>query len=641
MDFGLLILVIALFALFIWQKKNTDKAITTIQELQQKNSEEISTKIDEMSENFSKDVSNVSESVNSLKETVDMTSSEMNSSLQEAKENTVVLRGELTTQFESVDLKIKSLTDELASVKEQNAKLKKDLEFFTKIDEDATKLNDFADEEQQEALIQKALEQISGVETNQVSEENKSESKTSEQAEKESQNLISEVLSSDSDAIIAPSILDEEQRVAFDTMSNTKQNLFITGKAGTGKSFLLKLFVRANKEKKVVLLAPTGISAINIGGATLHSAFGYTNLVNASIEELEKGIVKLNRDKRQVLASVDTIIIDEISMVRSDTFEKIDRILKNIARNDKLFGGKQLILFGDLFQLPPIAKPDEYRFLQDRFGGIYFFNSDIYKKADFKFIELSINHRQQDDVPFFNVLNRIREGKINSDDLSVLNQRTSFDEDDLRRVIRLFPRKDEAERVNIKELEKIKAKEYIYDATVTYSKPNMTTSLKWNSFPIDEHLRLRLGALVMMVANDTEKRWANGTLGIVSALGEDYIKVKISDSKGHINEYTLVKFEFEEQEAIYRNKRIEYESIFKVKQFPVTLAYAITIHKSQGMTYQQIACDITECFTTGQAYVALSRCSSLAGLYLLKDVDANILNVDPDVKEFYLNQINK
>jgi len=533
-----------------------------------------------------------------------------------------------------IEKEIKALSDNIAILTEENSKLRKELEFFTKIDEDATRLNTTEDKEKEEQLMLKALAEVdtdaSGMNTiyhsfQEVSDE-------TERIIHDNNSMLDKIDESFS-------VLDKEQQDAFKIMSSSNQNMFITGKAGTGKSFLLKLFVRANNKKKVVLLAPTGISAININGATIHSAFGYANLVQASIEELENNIIKLNKDKRQVLYNVDTIIIDEISMVRADTFEKIDRILKSICRNNELFGGKQLILFGDLFQLPPITKPDEYRFLQDRFGGIYFFNSDVYKKGNFRFIELSINHRQQSDIPFFNVLNKIREGCVNSDDLAILNARTIFNVEELRRVIRLFPRKDEAERVNIQELEKIPAKEYVYDAVLKYSKPNMTGTLKWNSFPIEQHLRLKLGALVMMVANDSEKRWVNGTLGIISGLGNDYIKVKISNTSGITNEYQLSRYSFEEQEATYIDGKIEYESIFMVEQFPVTLAYAITIHKSQGMTYQQIACDVSECFTTGQAYVALSRCNTLSGLYLLKSVEANNLRVDENIRKFYLSQI--
>lgn len=632
MEIVLLILVIVLFGLFFWQKKNSDESIKTIDEFQQKTKTEMESQLDDMNGAFSKSIEEVSVSVKVLSESLDDSTQTLRKSIQGMKENAEKLKSDVDIEFETIDQRIAKLTELLKITLEDNAKLKKDLRFFTEIGSDATKLNETEDEATTEKLIQEALTEISSVRIKKKAESQ--QKKISDEATAENLVRISENAGTKV-TLGVPSILDDEQKEAFNTMMNTDHNMFITGKAGTGKSFLLRLFVRANSKKKVVLLAPTGISAINIDGATIHTAFGYKNLVNASLEELEQGKLQLNSNKRKVLEKVDTIVIDEISMVRADTFEKMDRILKQIMQNDKLFGGKQMILFGDLFQLPPITKSEEYRFLNDRFGGIYFFNSDAYKAGNFNFIELSINHRQKDDEPFFNLLNRIREGKVCNQDLAVLNSRTNYSEEDFRRVIRLFPRKDEAESVNREELEKINAKLYEYEAKVIYTKSNMTKTMKENTFPISKTLKLKLGALIMMVANDTEKRWANGTLGIVSGLGDDFIKVNINGV-----EYSLSPYEFEEQEAIYKNGRIQYETIYKVEQYPLVLAYAITIHKSQGMTYQQVACDISHCFSPGQAYVALSRCSSLSGLYLLNSVNSDILSVDQDIKEFYLSNIN-
>ena len=320
-------------------------------------------------------------------------------------------------------------------------------------------------------------------------------------------------------------------------------------------------------------------------------------------------------------------------MVRADTFDKIDKILRIINENDKPFGGKQMLLFGDLFQLPPIARKEEIKFLTDRYGGVYFFQSNAYKKADFTFFELSLNHRQKDDTFFYEVLNRIREGKTTNHDISALNKRVVQSGEDLRRVLTLFPKKADAEMVNREELKKIEAKEYSYDAKIIFNKKNQQTPNLDNRFPIMNVLKLKRGALVMLVANDPLGRWVNGTLGIVSSLQDDEIKVSID---GRVYDVTPVTFI--EQEAVYKNGKINYEDVLKVEQFPVVLAYAITIHKSQGMTYKRVACDITTCFTSGQAYVALSRCNSLEGLHLLGEVSYDITRVDNLVKEFYLNQ---
>jgi ATP-dependent exoDNAse (exonuclease V) alpha subunit len=230
-------------------------------------------------------------------------------------------------------------------------------------------------------------------------------------------------------------------------------------------------------------------------------------------------------------------------------------------------------------------------------------------------------------------LNRVREGKTTNHDITVLNKRVIKNSEDLRRVLTLFPKKADAEWVNREELEKIEAKEYSYDAKIIFNKKNQQTPNLDNKFPIMNVLKLKRGALVMLVTNDPGGRWVNGTLGIVSSLQDDEIKVSIDGRN-----YDVTPFTFTEQEAIYKNGRINYEDVLKVEQFPIVLAYAITIHKSQGMTYKRIACDITTCFTSGQAYVALSRCSSLEGLHLLDEVSDDITKVDNLVKEFYLHQ---
>jgi len=319
-------------------------------------------------------------------------------------------------------------------------------------------------------------------------------------------------------------------------------------------------------------------------------------------------------------------------MVRADTFDKIDKILKVINNNNRPFGGKQIIAFGDLFQLPPIAKRDEEQYLREKYGGIFFFFSNAYKDGDFKFIELTNNHRQEKDARFFEVLNRMREGRITDEDIALVNERVCVNGDELRRVVRLFPRKQEAEQVNALELERIPAREYTNEARVMLNKYNNQNINIDNTFPITKTLKLKLGALIMMIENDAGKRWVNGTLGIISFISNETIKVKINDI-----EHEVHKSVFETREATYIGGRIEYEVVLQVEQYPIVLAYAITIHKSQGMTYQRIACDISDCFAPGQAYVALSRCSSLNGISLLNSITRAEVAVDSEVKNFYIN----
>ena len=424
--------------------------------------------------------------------------------------------------------------------------------------------------------------------------------------------------------------LDSQQEQARKLMDETNENYFLSGKAGTGKSYLLDTF-RNETQKKTLVLAPTGIAALNVRGATLHSAFGYYNLVKLNIEDISPKTIRLKSDKQLVLQEVETIIIDEISMVRADIFEKIDKILQIVNKNNAPFGGKQILLFGDLFQLPPVVtKKLEFEYLLDNFGGIYFFNSNSYKRGNFKYLELTQNHRQMQDKQYFELLNRVREGKSTSEDVDLLNSRIYFNGSIYDRFTTLFPTKAEAERVNKEHIQSLETKEYSYDARVVYDRdPNQNKVIE-SIFPITEHLQLKEGALVMMVANDTSHRWVNGTMGIIKKLANDRIYVSIDKQT-----YEVHRITFSEQEVIYRNKRIQYEDIFTVEQFPLVLAYAITIHKSQGQTLRNIICDINNCFATGQAYVALSRCSSLEGLHLIEPVVSSNIQVDHDVLDFY------
>lgn len=429
--------------------------------------------------------------------------------------------------------------------------------------------------------------------------------------------------------------LDPEQSAVCGEMENSNINFFITGKAGTGKSFLLNTF-RKETKKGTIVLAPTGIAALNVGGATLHSAFGYHNLVNLDINEIFSWTIRLKSEKQLVLKHVSTIIIDEISMVRADTFDKIDRILKVINNNNKPFGGKQILLFGDLFQLPPVAQPREREYLYDRYGGIHFFCADAYKRANFHFRELTINHRQKEDAEYFELLNRVRDGSVTLEDIETLNARVVQDSSVYDRFTTLLPTKAEVERLNQNHIRRLNSREYTYEATIIHDKhPDKNRSLE-ALFPINKTLHLKKGALVMMVANDPGHRWVNGKLGIVSELSNKGISVAIDR-----NVYDIHPFEFSEQEVTYENGKLTYENILTITQYPIVPAYAITIHKSQGQTYQNIVCDIDRCFADGQAYVALSRCANLNGLHLARQISRASIRVDKNVLDFYHKSISQ
>ncbi|MBR3173714.1 MAG: AAA family ATPase, partial [Eubacterium sp.] len=383
--------------------------------------------------------------------------------------------------------------------------------------------------------------------------------------------------------------------------------------------------------KKVLKLAPTGVAALNIKGVTIHKAFEYENLEVLPYNLINKDNVFFRPNKLRVLKEAETLIIDEISMVNAEIFDRIDQLLRIACDSDELFAGKHIILFGDVFQLPPVLTSNRYYDYKKRYGSVYFFNSPPFKLGGFRFIELTVNHRQEEDKAYFDMLNRLREnGSFDNSDLETLNSRYVSDRSQLRRMITLYPRKENVNIINKKELDAIDAPVFTYHAQVVINEKNDQTTNFENRFPISETLELKVGALIMMVQNDIFNRWVNGTLGIVSSLGADEVFVTIDGV-----EYEVKRATFDEREPRYVNGKIKYFPVFSVSQFPLVIAYAVTIHKAQGMTYKQIACDLSECFAPGQSYVALSRCESLEGLHLLNKLSPETVGVDKEVLDFY------
>ena len=504
---------------------------------------------------------------------------------------------------------IRRQSEEIERLKSEIEELNRKLSIFTEIGADSKELNSDFSREENDKLIDDLLESV----------------------ENEKPKSAPEIISSVA-AASAGGNLDEEQKAAFRAMENTNENFFITGKAGTGKSFLLRMFERGTS-KKVLKLAPTGVAALNIGGATIHSVFGFNNLEQTDIDDISERTVSLSSSTQVVLREIETIIIDEISMVNADIFEKISEILKQVAKSNKPFGGKQMLIFGDVFQLPPVVGREEEKRLKNRFGGVFFFDSAAYRDGKFNFIELKINHRQEGDHRFFEVLNHVREGNLTDEDLDLVNQRVVKDPDALRRIVRLYPKRKDAERVNSEELDKIPAREHSFEAVIDINKLRDKVIDIEKYFQVSAVLKLKKGALVMLTKNDAGKRWVNGTLGIVSRIEDGHVFVTINDM-----EHEVTPEAFEQREPVYEDGEISYRVVLRVVQFPILLAYAITIHKSQGSTYKRIACDPYDCFAPGQAYVALSRCESLSGLHLLKALSPEKIKVDFHVKEFYLEQ---
>lgn len=321
----------------------------------------------------------------------------------------------------------KEFLEKIENINKENEQLRTKLEIFTEISSDSQQLNEIDDLVNQEQKLEKASSEIDRHYAIYFQKKVVEDNKTAIDIES------FEPSKSDS-------ILDSDQMRAYSAMENTNDNFFITGKAGTGKSFLLRLF-ELKTEKTTLKVAPTGIAALNVNGSTIHSTFGFYNLVDLDVENINMETIRLKSEKKMVLKFVKTIIIDEISMVRADTFDKIDRILRVINNCNDLFGGKQVLVFGDLFQLPPIVNKEEEDYLKNKYGGIFFFFSNAYKQANFNFIELETNHRQREDGKFYEMLNRIRVNLVTEDDILMMNRRVSTNSDNLRRVVRLYPTK--------------------------------------------------------------------------------------------------------------------------------------------------------------------------------------------------------
>lgn len=419
--------------------------------------------------------------------------------------------------------------------------------------------------------------------------------------------------------------LSEGQRKIFDLMENTKRNLFVTGKAGTGKSFLLKYF-KEHTKKSVLYTAPTGIAAINIGGVTIHSIFGFDNVQDGV------NYFKIPSDKREILQCIDVLVIDEISMARVDTFEQVDKILKFVNRSKLPFGGKQVIVFGDVLQLPPVVKEKaELECFYAKYGNIFFFNSNAYKEGNFESYELSTIFRQKDGL-FIDILNDVRIGKLTPESADVLNRHCISNYP--KNVTQLVPLNALANNINEERLREINAKEYTYSAIIKTDK-----KIREEDYRCAFNLKLKVGAHIMMITNDNDLgRWVNGSVGVVSALSDDHIKVIINGK-----EHTVERYDFVKNKCIYdrEKKKLIYIPESHVIQYPLILSYAITIHKSQGMTYSEVVCDLEKCFECGQVYVALSRCSNFEKLYLVTKLAADVVLVNRTVMEFYNSQMRQ
>lgn len=412
--------------------------------------------------------------------------------------------------------------------------------------------------------------------------------------------------------------LSEEQQRIFKKIENSNEHFFITGKAGTGKSVLLQYF-KQKSAKKVVVCAPTGVAALNVGGQTIHSLF---RIPPAFIER--DSLKPVTYKTALLLRNIDTVVIDEISMVRADLMDAIDHRLRQ-ARNSNLpFGGVQIVMFGDLYQLPPVVNdPELHKYFADNNGGYYFFNAHAWRNARFNIYELTNIFRQKDEI-FISVLNAIRKGKMTDEHLTTLNIRAGvgIPEDG---IITLATTNQAVNEINDYHLGKLPGKIYEYRATII-------GDLEQSSFPTEEILRFKQGSQVMLLRNDKEKRWVNGSIGQITSLSNDEIKVNIDGYTYSIPPETWSKIRYTYNPE---TKKIEEEVVSSFTQYPLRLAWAITIHKSQGHTYGSVAVDMGDgAFAHGQTYVAISRCKSLEGLYLKREIVREDIIVDPSIIDF-------
>jgi hypothetical protein len=440
-------------------------------------------------------------------------------------------------------------------------------------------------------------------------------------------------------------IKDQYFELAENYIRFTRQNLFITGKAGTGKSTFLK-YIRQIGHKNMVILAPTGVAAINAGGSTIHSFFNLpfspfiSDRLNADDTATGDTLgehqlfsrLRYRRDKIQLLRELELIIIDEISMVRCDVLDAIDSILRHYrGRKGVPFGGVQAVLIGDVLQLPPIAKPEEWDILRQFYRSAFFFHSRVLEDNPITQIRFEHIYRQKDQT-FIDLLNHVRDNKIRQEDLAILSglYRKDFKPEEQTKYITITTHRHKADVINEKELASLPGKEHIYVGSI---EGNFSES----ALPCEKELRLKVGAQVMFVKNDSAfpRRYFNGKLARVAELTDEAIWV-VLDEEYPYDTYPVQKESWRNYSYRYNKetKTIEEDIVGEYIQFPLRTAWAITIHKSQGLTFDHVIIDAEEAFAPGQVYVALSRCRSLDGIVLRTPVKGHGLRYDDSVVQF-------
>ncbi len=409
--------------------------------------------------------------------------------------------------------------------------------------------------------------------------------------------------------------LNDDLKEILHLFENSKKHLFITGKAGTGKSSLIN-YIRKRKKKNFIILAPTAIAALQVHGKTIHSFF------NLPFHIVTKNDIKKHYNKR-LINKLDTIIIDEVSMLRPDILDAIDITLQKTRGNTEPFGGIQIVLVGDLYQLPPVITNDEIPIMDKLYpDGHFFFNSYVMQNLELTKFELS-NIFRQTDLQLIELLDKARNSLINNSDLKVLNQRMMDESDTIPdNTLVLSPRNDSVNKINSYNLSSISSKEYSYEADIDGN---------FSGNPVDQSLKLKVGAQVIIVKNGIN--WVNGTLATIHKLTNNEVHIKIKEEV-----YKLEKEKWEKYEYTISKEKIIPTVSATFIQYPIKLAWAATIHKCQGQTFANIVLDMGQgAFAHGQTYVALSRVISLEGLYLRRPLQINDFIFNEKIREFLVD----
>ncbi|WP_445444549.1 ATP-dependent DNA helicase [Clavibacter sp. km3a] len=411
--------------------------------------------------------------------------------------------------------------------------------------------------------------------------------------------------------------LSPEQAAVFQAIEGTRDHIFVTGRAGTGKSTLLT-HLSWNTEKQIVICAPTGVAALNVGGQTIHSLFKLPIGVIAD-EEIEQ-----TGELRKLLNTIDTLVIDEVSMVNADLVDAIDRSLRQARhKKDVPFGGVQVVLFGDPYQLAPVpGDGDERAYFADRYRSMWFFDANVWQEAQLRIYELTEIHRQHEEA-FKEMLNAVRHGRVTAEIAGVLNAAGARPAP-TDGAITLATRNDTVNRINAEALKRLPGRSLTATADVTGDFGGRT-------YPADEKLDLKIGAQVMFLRNDADQRWVNGSVGVVTRIDTNvYVELD-----GVVHEVEPVTWEKHKYSYSPTTKQLRRDVVADFTQFPLRLAWAVTIHKSQGKTYERAIVDLgARVFSPGQTYVALSRITDIDGLYLTRPLRPTDIIVDENVRRF-------